>query len=102
MVLDKFEGKVDEATSLTVRDRIVYCDANAASAGFTVTLPNVSEARGMIFIIYAETDASSNNITVSDNSDSMGWSDITLDAADEYTLLMSDGRKWFEIASNHA
>lgn len=100
-VVDKFEGKVAADKTLTVRDRIVYVDADSAEAGITMTLPNVSEAIGMIFVIYAET-SDSNDITVQDNDEAMGWSDITLNADDEYTVLLSDGRAWHEIASNHS
>lgn len=100
-VVDKYEGKVAADKALTVRDRVVYVDADSATGAVTITLPNVSEAIGMVFVIYAET-STSNDITIQDAKDEAGLTDITLDAADEYSVLFSDGKHWYEIASNHA
>lgn len=100
-VVDKYAGKVAADKDLTVRDRVVYVDADSAAGAITMTLPSVSEAIGMVFVIYAET-STTNNITIQDSSNDAGLSDITLDDADEYSVLLSDGTHWFETASNHA
>ena len=55
----------------------------------------------MIYAIYVKA-RSVDNVTVTDRDDDAGLSDITLDATAEYTLLLSDGFYWYEIASNHA
>lgn len=102
---DKFKLLTAVATGtltheMSVHEHVIWCVTNDTEP-ITVSLPPVSEARGMIYAIYVKA-RSVDNVTVTDRDDDAGLSDITLDATAEYTLLLSDGFYWYEIASNHA
>jgi hypothetical protein len=86
--------------TMEVFETTVRIDTDTNDQAFTLTLPNVSLAKGKIYSIYLVDDGA--NVTIQDNDDDSGLSNITLDADDEYTVLYSDGFKWYEIASNHA
>ena len=92
----------EAAFSMTVQQTRVYGSTTSAGGAFTITLPSVAGARGQAYIIYMVARNSTDDITLEDNSNDAGFSNITLNAADEYSLVLSDGRKWFEIASNHS
>lgn len=82
--------------ALNVYDQVVICDTT--SAAITITLPNVSEAMGMLYSITLKTDGG-NNVTIQDSDESYGWSDITLADALDRVLLFSDGLCWWTIGS---
>ena len=89
---------IDEATTLT-RNQLV-CEADTTDGAMAVTLPNVEEAAGKIVSISLITDGG--DLTIQDQDESRDWSDLTLDTANDFALLYSDGRKWFKLDSEHA
>jgi hypothetical protein len=92
-VADKYL-KVTAAAALTVRDQVVRVTAGAGN--FAVTLPNVSEAAGLIFSLYLVATGGG-QVTVQDNDESEGWADMVMTAANDMVLLYSDGITWFKI-----
>ena len=89
---------IDEATTLTVGQQC--CEADTTDGAMAVTLPNVEEAAGKIFSISLITDGG--DLTIQDQDESRDWTDLTLDTANDFALLYSDGRKWFKLDSEHA
>lgn len=96
-VVDK--GKVvDNAdATLSVFEQVVTVKTDTSTS--TITLPGVAEAIGKTFSILG-TDGLTNNVTVADADDSIGWSDQTIAKANGSILLYSDGRIWHIIASD--
>lgn len=88
--------------SLTLGHRTVRVLADGTSGPIVLTLPNVSEAAGMIISIYAQTADATNTVTVQDQNESEGWSDVVLNADDEGLVLMSDGLKWVELVTGYS
>jgi len=74
--------------------------STAAAAG-TLYLPNVAEAKGLTYTIIQK--VAGNNLVVKDGSNyaaiSQNWSDITLNFANEFVVLRSDGCKWATVDS---
>jgi len=66
------------------------------SGTVTITLPSVALAAGMIFTVHAPAGGTA-TVTVADNANDAGLTNISLDADDEYVCLYSDGRKWCDI-----
>ena len=95
-VVDK--GKVvDNAdASLAVTEQHVTVKSDTAAV--TLTLPDVSEAKGKMFSIVA-LDGLANNVTVQDNNESLEWTDVVMAGTLACLLLFSDGRTWYTIAS---
>jgi regulator of extracellular matrix RemA (YlzA/DUF370 family) len=89
-VVDKY---IDPAASIEMTT-LDYVVRPSASAAIVVTLPPVAEAKGRFYSIFARLASGSNTITITDKDDSEGFVDIVLDAADEGTLLYSDGIRW--------
>ena len=80
---------------LDLKDYPYYTEIIVMNTSYTskVTLPSVSEVKGMTYNIRIR-DAS-NACTLQDNDDSEDWEgDFTIDATDDYIILQSDGRKW--------
>ena len=92
---------VSAATSITVGTSLVHATANTATDSYSLTLPNVSEAAGML-INFRATIANSKVVTVQDNDESLEWSDLTLDTDEDYTLLYSDGERWHTLVDGVA
>jgi len=93
--------KLSADVTLKRGNAIVHGAANTASDSWTITLPPVTEAAGMFVYIYA-TIANSKTITVQDNYDDAGLTDITLDGDTEYVGLFSDGERWQEWMTGYA
>lgn len=94
-VLDNFLAATISA-ALTVNQQCVEC-VTGASVDVTITLPNVGEAMGRTFAISLITDGGF-DVVVQDQDESRDWEgDYTLTAADDYVLLYSDGRKWWQL-----
>jgi hypothetical protein len=89
-VVDKFIDPII-STQMTVQDQVVR---PSASSAIVITLPPVADAKGKFYSIYARLASGSNTITIAHKSDSEGWTNITLDAANEGVLLYSDGVRW--------
>ncbi|MCK5021264.1 MAG: hypothetical protein KAS32_29910 [Candidatus Peribacteraceae bacterium] len=96
MVYGKFAAKT-AAYAMTIRDRIISC--NATAAAFAVTLPNVSEAEGKSFIIVATVADSTRKITFVNNG-AADWSDLgtlELTAPGQRIIFFSDGMRYHVI-----
>ena len=92
----------EATTQLTVRDQTVRASTVSGGAGaFTITLPSVGEAKGLLFSLFMVARNGSEDITIADKGDDTGLSDIVLNAADERCLLYSDGFHWFTLASEN-
>ena len=98
---DAFQD-ITEATQLGVDAAVVHCTANATYTDWTLTLPSVAEAAGRIISIYV-TIADAQTVTVEDkNNDTVGWTDLDMDADGDYALLYSDGVHWCIICNGIA
>lgn len=95
-------AKVVEITAtdtLEVYEQTVFGDSS--SAAVVLTLPPVSVAKGKFYSIKLIT--AGNNFTVQDQDDSYDFNEggasntIVLTTATDFTLLFSDGHKWYEI-----
>lgn len=96
-VQDLFVSLADSAT-LALNEQMVHVTGFSGAA--TVTLPPVSEAVGRAYAIKVLDDASLNNITIADQDDSRGWSDLTIaNAAGGTSLLFSDGETWHQLSA---
>ena len=84
--------------TLGVNERVVLVDASNGT--YTITLPSVAEAQGLMFHVLAVDGT--NNITIQDNNNDAGLSDITLNADDEEVLLISTGYSWFYVMRDSA
>lgn len=99
-VVDKYHNPSDDY-SMTTRDYVLRPSAAFASGGITITLPNVSEAKGRFYSILAYDADNLNTITITDNDDSEYWlGDIVLDTAGDRALLYSDGLCWHPLGGS--
>ena len=89
----------DDTVTLTIADRVVRASTVSANGAFTITLPSVKEAAGLIFTIYMVARNSTDDITIADNNDDSGLSDITLNLAADQVVLYSDGYLWHTLIS---
>jgi hypothetical protein len=62
---------------------------------FTITLPPVSECRGMSYLI-SFGGSGTNDVTIIDKANDAGYSDQTIDAVGEHLLLQCNGERWSE------
>lgn len=79
---------------LTLGESVVKASANTASDNFTLYLPDVAEAAGMLFSIEVII-ADGKTVTLADNDESLDWTDVVLDTDGDGILHYSDGRKWW-------
>lgn len=68
----------------------------------TITLPSVADNVGTIVDINVVYDSNSEDITITDKGDDAEFTDLVLDEEGEFTVLLSDGVRWWEIGSFHA
>lgn len=93
---DALVGITNSDTPYTPPAYVKRVGCDSTDGVITVNMRSPEEMAGRIISVYVDTFSS--NVTVSGE----GFSNITLDAADEFTLLYSDGKDWHEIGSNHA
>lgn len=91
-------SSTNTSDTLEVFEQVVRVDTETNSQAFTLTLPNVSAAKGKIYDIELELDDA--NLTVQDNDDDAGLTDIVMDTAGDYVVLMSNGFMWRELAGD--
>ncbi len=99
---DALEVRISSGTASTLNavSQIVAIDHVSIAANYTLTLPSVASAKGMLVIIRMDTRDGSYSVTVThNNSDSRNYSNRTLDAAGESIVYMSDGEKWHIMAA---
>jgi len=84
----------DASYDIDLRDRLIYIPSTAQT--FTLTLPKVDEAMGLMFSIQCYLCASA--VTLQDNDESFDFGgDYTLDATNDNITLYSNGMKWIEV-----
>lgn len=92
---------INAAITLASGNVFVFGLVNTANDSYTVTLPSVAEAVGQIVYIQAEV-ANSKTLTVADNADDGGLSDISLNGDGEYVMLISTGEIWRELITGYS
>ena len=88
----------DTTYTMNLKDRVVILNTAAAVAG-TLTLPPVAECGGMYFVIKDDGNYGA-NVTIQDQNDSINWSDLTNNAADEAGVFLSDSSEWHALKSD--
>ena len=94
-------SSTNTSDTMEVYEQVVRIDSKTNTQTFTATLPNVSAARGKIYVITG-TLCTGYAITLQDNDDDAGLTNITLDADGEYVVLYSDGRMWYELCTGYS
>ena len=89
------------AAQLTTMQGTVHVTANTTYDSWTLTLPAVSEASGLIFSIRS-TIANQKAVTVTDAGDDSAFQDLTLDTDGDYAVLYSDGVRWLVLLNGIA
>jgi hypothetical protein len=92
---DKYR-KVTATAALAVSDQVVLAYATAG-ADVVITLPNVSEAAGLIYSIYCKDVTAPQTITIQDQDESLGWADMVMTADNDRVVLYSDGISWAKL-----
>ena len=93
------------AATLAVYEQKVKCDTT--DAAFTLVLPPVAQAKGRQYSIFLDA-GETNAVTLTDYpnatyNDSQDWAgDFTLDAADDFIVLESDGEIWTVVENRIA
>ena len=96
-----FKAITDDLT-MTIRDFAV--EASPADVDITVTLPSVSEARGKIFTIQI-IDSDTGDVYIDDAGDDPLWptsTDVDLTTQNDFIIVFSNGRHWYELASTYS
>ena len=78
--------------TFTGRVRHLVCTTNDTEP-IAVVLPPVSECAGQIFTVYLDA-FSTDSVTINDNGDDPDLTEITLGAADQFAVIMSNGVRW--------
>ena len=95
IVVDKYHAP-NADYEMTTRDYVLRPSADGDSGAVTVTLPDVSQAKGRWYSIVARNADAVNTITIQDKDDSECWlADIVLTGKCQSVLLYSDGLMWF-------
>jgi len=91
------------AEKLDLNDYPYYTEIHCDTTSYTgvVTLPNVREAMGMEYTVRIHAGGT-NAITVQDRDDSEGWTDITIEDADDRVTVRSNGVSWSLVESYEA
>jgi diaminopimelate epimerase len=89
-------GDIDPVVKTTTATLAVYETAvlaDSAAGAFTITLAPVAASKGLIVTI-TQVGTDGGNITIQDQDDSYGWSDMTMTALADHVCLYSDGLVW--------
>lgn len=98
-VQDRFDSVSADAV-MDVADNILH--VTGFSGAVSITLPPVAQAAGQTYAVKVLDDASVNNVTVQDQDESRGWSDLACSNASGGTLLLySDGEEWHAIRNTN-
>lgn len=90
------------AYAMKASERTLIVNSGHTDNTVTVTLPPVNECAGQLYYIGAPLGATGNTTTVADNGDDAGFSDLTMDADDDHTLLYSTGHRWLVVTNGIA
>ena len=83
---------------LTPQHMFVEVTCNTAMGSWSLYLPDVARAEGMVVTIKAIV-GDSKNITVKDNDESLKWNDLTLGTDTDYVVLYCDGTYWHTLVN---
>lgn len=97
---DRVGVTIEEGGQLGIRQQTVIVNANTETGNFTISLPSVTEAAGLIYSIRARI-ANTRVVTVTDAGDG-DLSDQTLDTDGDHVLLYSDGLSWHVLVDGIA
>jgi hypothetical protein len=86
--------------SMTLTDQVVRVVCTHNTCTLVLTLPSVREACGLIFDIQAISVSTAT--TIQDKGNDAAMSNITLDGANEYVVLYSNGFAWRELVTGYA
>jgi hypothetical protein len=84
---------VTAAATLKLHEQNVRVDSTAGA--FALTLPPVGDAIGLMFTVAMIVD--NGNVTVQDQDESYGWSDMVLTAVADHVCVYSDGLVWHQL-----
>lgn len=93
-IADKFLA-VTAAVTMEVYQQIVEVVMGASA--YALTLPPVAQAIGRHYTIYVKTNATPSVLTIQDQDESTGWTDIQLAVAGANVILFSDGKIWYKM-----
>ena len=79
--------------TLSLSERNVFASVNTATGSIVLTLPDVAEAAGLFYYIRADI-ANGKTVTVEDNGNDAGLTNIVLDGDNEFVFLYSTGKEW--------
>ena len=113
--MDASHRMIRDTVELGVPQRDMFLDVSAAqtlgasvarvkatltdtTGNYAITLPPVLEAAVRIVTIRVSITGT-HTLTIQDQNDSVGWTDISLSTDGNYRVLYSDGEKWYVIAS---
>jgi len=86
----------NEDYQITLQDRAIRISVSGSDT-WTLTLPPVGKAAGLIFTI-SVTVADTAQVAVADyNDDSDVWTDLDMDADNDRVCLYSDGIQWWQL-----
>lgn len=88
--------------SMKASERTVIVNSGHTSNTMTLTLPPVNECAGQFYYIGAPLGDTGNTTTVQDNNDDAAFSDLSMDADDDHTLLYSTGHRWLVVTNGIA
>jgi hypothetical protein len=88
------------AVLITVDTRWVIVDASSASAAWTVTLPNVDEAKGKDYCVFIEAASGSYTGTIQDAGDDTDLDDVAVGTTHTWysVAYYSDGVHWYRLS----
>ena len=92
---------VNIAAAATLTKFQTYVRVETADGAFTLTLPHVTDAAGVIICI-TKIDSSANACTLADDGGAEDWSNLTIDAINDSVVLLSDGFKWHTLSNEIA
>lgn len=85
----------------TASDFSIDVTVSSTYASQTHYLPPVREAAGQVISIRVHI-ANAQALTIAHQSDSLGWTNLTMDADGDFVVLMSDGVRWCVICNGIA
>jgi hypothetical protein len=93
-------SSTNTSDTMEVFEQVVRVDTDTNDQAFTLTLPPVSLAKGKIYDIELVDDGA--DLTIQDNDDDAGMTDIVMDTVNHYVVLMSNGFVWRALVGSAA
>ena len=93
--------EADEELDLNTYRYYTSIHVDVSSYACKITLPNVAEAKGMTYSIRIHVGGT-NDLTIQDRDDSEGWTDVTIEDANDTLTVRSNGVQWIIVESTEA